>query len=268
MLKNLAKTAKTVRTSILNMVTSGKSSHVGTALSCSDILTVLYFEVMKIDPKHPEDPNRDRFILSKGHGCAAQYAVLAERGFFSKKQLKTYYKRGGLLGHATYQMVPGMEASTGSLGHGLGIGVGMAYAGKMDAKSYRIFVVVGDGECNEGSIWEAALGAPQWKLDNLIVIVDANKIQGCGKTNDILNLEPFKKKWESFGWAVKEVDGHDLSELKASLKNVPFVSGKPSVLIAHTVKGKGVSFMENKVEWHYKSPDVDQHRQALGELTD
>lgn len=267
-MRNLQKTVKQVNTSILNMVTSGKSSHVGSALSCADILTVLYFEVMNIDPHHPDDPNRDRFILSKGHGCTAQYAVLAELGFFPKERLRTYYKKDGLLGHATYQMVPGLEVSTGSLGHGLGIGVGMAYAAKLDAKSYRVFVVVGDGECNEGSIWEAALAAPQWKLDNLVVIVDANNIQGCGTTIDILNLEPFKEKWESFGWAVKEVDGHDLSKINSTLHTLPFEPGKPSLLIAHTVKGKGVSFMENTVEWHYKSPDPAQYKQALSEFSD
>jgi len=259
--------ARAIRKHILRMVSSGQSSHVGTALSCADILTVLYFSILNINPKNPVDPDRDRFILSKGHGCTAQYATLAERGFFNPNILETYYQNGGLLGHATCKMVPGMEVSTGSLGHGLGLGVGMAYAAHLDSKKYRVFVVMGDGECNEGSVWEAALAAPQWGLDNLVAVIDYNQLQGCGKNQEVLDLEPFKAKWESFRWAVRDVDGHDTDALLKVFQKLPFETGKPSLVIAHTTKGKGVSFMENRVEWHYKSPNPEQHLQALKELS-
>lgn len=265
-LDELEGVTKKIRTHAINMVHWGSSAHIATALSCVDMMAVLYFEIMNVDPTNPWSPDRDRFILSKGHGCAAQYAVLAERGFFDKEKLKTYYQNDGLLGHATYKMVPGMETSTGSLGHGLGLGIGMAYAAKLDNKDYKAFVLMGDGECNEGSVWEGALAAAQWKLDNLVVLIDYNKIQGCGSTDEIMQLDPFKEKWEAFGWAVHEIDGHDLGALNDTLGKTPFEASKPSVVICHTTKGKGVSFMENTVEWHYKSPNPEQYKQALEEL--
>lgn len=267
-IKTLKVHAQSIRNRVLKMVHNGKSSHVGTALSAVDILTVLYFKIMSIDPGQPKNPARDRFILSKGHGCTAQYATLCERGFIDEKVLETYYQDGGLLpGHATHDSVPGVEVSTGSLGHGLSLAVGMAYAAKLDGKKYRTFVVMGDGECNEGSVWEAAMAASHWKLDNLVVIVDHNKLQGCGSPAEVMGLEPFVAKWQAFGWNARELDGHDIEALVEALNLLPAEKGKPTVLIAHTVKGKGVSFMEGKVEWHYKSPDQTQLQQACEEIT-
>jgi transketolase len=256
--------AKEARKNIVQMVTTGKSSHVGTALSCVEILVALYFSVMRIDPANPSDPNRDRFILSKGHGCSALYAVLAEKGFFPKARLSRFYLDGGIPGHATLNCLPGVEASTGSLGHGLSLGLGMAMAAKIDERSYRTFVLLGDGECDEGSVWEAAMLAGHMKLDNLVAIVDYNKLQSFGYTKDVIDLEPFAKKWESFGWSAVEVDGHDLVALYKTLSHPR--KGKPAVIIAHTIKGRGISYMENKLEWHYKSPTTEQEKQALEEL--
>jgi transketolase len=249
------------------MVHRAKSGHVGTSFSMVDILAVLYYGVLRIDPANPGLPGRDRFILSKGHGCAALYAVLAECGFFPLSWLDTYYLDGShLAGHVTHHGIPGVEVSTGSLGHGLSIGCGMAVAAKYDNLQYRVFVVLGDGECDEGAIWEASLFASHHRLDNLVAIVDYNKIQSLGRVKDILNLEPFLDKWLAFGWAVKEIDGHNYWQIEDTLKNVPFEPGKPSCIIAHTVKGKGVSFMENSVMWHYSHPDDKQLAQALNEL--
>jgi len=254
----MKETAKEVKKKILKMVYDSQCSHVGSALSCADILTVLYFKILSIDLKKPD---RDRFILSKGHACTALYAVLAEKGFFPKEILDTYCKDGSkLFGHSTINSLPGIEASAGSLGHGLPIGAGMALAGN------RTFVLMGDGECDEGSVWEAALFASHHKLDKLTAIIDYNKIQAFGETNKVLNLEPLKDKWVSFGWSVKEIDGHNLDEIEETLKNVPFEKDKPSLIIAHTIKGKGVSFMENQLAWHYKSPTKEQYEQALKEL--
>lgn len=267
-LQDLQKKASLIRHHVIHMVHKGKSSHVGTALSIVEILTVLYFAILRIDRKNPHDPNRDRFILSKGHGCSAQYAALAEAGFFDIKILETYYQNGGQLpGHATKDCVPGVEASTGSLGHGLGLGVGLAYAAKKDHRNYKTFILLGDGECNEGSVWEAALAAAQWKLDNLIVIIDKNNLQGCGNTADIMNLEPLAEKWRAFGWEVAEVDGHNIEELRKSLKKTPLKKNRPTVIIADTVKGKGVSYMEHKMEWHYHSPNEEQLQTALKEIS-
>lgn len=257
---SLESTAKEVRRKIIRMVTSGKSSHAGTALSSVEILVALYFSAMKIDG--PDDPNRDRFIMSKGHGCSALYAVLAEKQFFPEKELEKFYLDDGIPGHGTLNCLPGVEASTGSLGHGLSLGAGMALAAKMDKLSHRTFVLVGDGECDEGSVWEAAMFAGHMKLDNLVVIVDYNKLQSFGYTKEVLDLEPFVEKWRSFGWEAIEVDGHSIDELSKALEK----RDKPLAIIAHTVKGKGVSFMENKLEWHYKSPTEEQEKQALEEL--
>lgn len=258
------KIAKEIRKKVLKMKFSSQSSHIGSAFSCVDILAVLYFKILNIDPKNPKTENRDRFILSKGHAASALYATLAQRRFFSKNILKNYCQNGKkLAGHTIKDCVPGVEVSTGSLGHGLPMGIGLALAGK---KKYRVFVLMSDGECDEGSNWEAALFASHHKLDNLTAIIDYNKFQALGKTNDILNLEPLKQKWTSFGWHAKEINGHNYSEIEKSLKDVPFQKNKPSVIICHTIKGKGISFMQNKLEWHYKSLSKEEFKLALREL--
>ena len=259
--------ATAIRAHALRMTHKANASHIGTSLSIADILAVLYGSVLHVDPAQPDWPERDRFILSKGHGCAALYAVLAERGFFAKEWLETYCQDGShLAGHITSHGVPGAEVSTGSLGHGLPIGCGMALAGKHDNQPYRVFVLLSDGECDEGSTWEAALFAPHHHLDNLIAIIDYNKIQSFGTTKEVLDLEPLAEKWRAFGWAVQEIDGHDFRQIKNALTSLPFKKGQPSCIIAHTIKGKGVSFMENQLAWHYKSPNDEQLRQALAEL--
>jgi transketolase len=259
--------AMRIRAHILTMIHRSKSSHVGSALSIADLLAALYGGVMRIDPTRPEWPERDRFILSKGHAAAAVYAVLAERGFFPVHWLDTYYHNGSLLaGHISHDRVPGVEVSTGSLGHGLSIGCGMALVGKRDGRSYRVFALLSDGECDEGSTWEAALFAGFHRLDNLVAIVDYNKIQSLGRVEEVLDLEPFAEKWRGCRWAVREVDGHDVGQIDEALASVPFEPGKPSCLLAHTVKGKGVSFMENQLLWHYRTPDPDEYRRAQLEL--
>lgn len=256
-----------IRRNILEMAVRAKSSHIGGGFSVADILTVLYFSVLHIDPKRPEDPKRDRLIFSKGHCAAALYAALAERGFMPREILNDFFADGKLLtGHPTRHCVPGVEASTGSLGHGLSVAAGTAYAARMDKKTYRAFALLSDGECDEGSTWEAAMSAAHHKLDNLVVVVDYNRFQAFGRTDEVLNLEPFAAKWTSFGWTVKEIDGHDFVQLLDAFKNIPFVKGKPSMVIAHTVKGKGVSFMENSLDWHYKYPQGEELARALKEL--
>jgi len=261
------KRAKNVRRNVIKMIASTRAAHIGSALSVADILVVLYFGIMKIKPKSPDWPLRDRLVFSKGHAAAALYAVLAERGFAPKSELKNYYADGGkLAGHPIIGCLPGVEVSTGSLGHGLPIGLGMALADKMDRKPSRIFTVLSEGDCDEGSTWEAAMQAAQLKLDNLVAVVDYNKIQAMGQSKDIMDLEPFKGKWQSFGWNVKEIDGHNYRQIEKSLSKVPFRIGKPNVIIAHTIKGKGVSFMEDSLTWHYKSPDENELKEALKEL--
>jgi len=256
-----------IRAHVLKMSHHAHSSHVGTALSAADLLAVLYGNVLRVDPARPDWPDRDRFILSKGHGCASLYAVLVERGFFPKEWLESYGQDGShLFEHITHHGVPGVEASTGSLGHGLPIGCGMALAGRRDSRSYRIFVMLSDGECDEGSTWEAVLFAPHHRLDNLVAIVDHNKLQAFGKVKEVLDLEPLADKWRAFNWAVREIDGHDFVQIEKVLSSIPFEPGRPSCIIAHTIKGKGVSFMENQLAWHYKSPNDEQLHQALDEL--
>ncbi|MBI4063354.1 MAG: transketolase [Elusimicrobia bacterium] len=259
--------AQKIRLHVLKMIQRAKSSHIGTSYSMADLLAVLYGGVLRVDSQRPAWPERDRFILSKGHGCAGLYATLAEAGFFPLDWLDTFYQDGSrLMGHISHTGVPGVEFSTGSLGHGLSIGCGVALAAKRKADSYRTFVLLSDGECDEGSIWEAALFAPHHRLDNLVAIIDYNKIQSLGRVDEILNLEPFGAKWESFGWSVREIDGHDFNQIESTLSSVPFEPGKPSCIVAHTVKGKGVGFMENTVLWHYRSPNDEEMRQALSEL--
>jgi transketolase len=232
----------------------------------ADILAMLYWHAMRIDPAHADDPNRDRFILSKGHAAAILYGTLAERGYFPVEELDQYCMAGSrLTGHVT-SGVPGVELSSGSLGHGLPVGCGLALAAKRDGKDYRTFVVLSDGELDEGSNWEALLFAPHHKLDNLVVIVDYNKIQSFGRVSEVLELAPLADKFRAFRWAVREIDGHDHNELRAAFDALPFEKDKPSLILAHTVKGKGISFMEDQLSWHYKSPNAEQVAQAEREL--
>ncbi|WPK12395.1 transketolase [Lysinibacillus louembei] len=253
-----------IRELILEMMHYSNSSHIGSCLSIVDILYVLYFKIMNVDSKDVNKINRDKFILSKGHGSAALYATLAEKGFFEKEYLKKYYIDDGVLpGHLDMQAVPGIESSAGSLGHGLSIGLGMALANRMDNNKGHIYVLLGDGECNEGSVWEAIMLASTLTVTNLTAIIDYNKLQSLGRTNEIIDQKNIAKRWEAFGWDVCEVDGHNLDELESVFKAK--VNG-PKVVIAHTVKGKGISFMENKLEWHYKSPNSQQYSSALEEL--
>lgn len=264
---DLQKKTGELRKAILRTICKGGGGHIPASLSIVDILAVLYYHILKIDPKKPDVPARDRFILSKGHACVALYAVLADRGFFAKEHLDTFGRRGSILGgHPDMHKVPGIEASTGALGHGFPFGVGVAFAGKMDKKDYRVFVLVGDGECQEGSVWEAALFASQHKLDNLTVIVDYNKLQAMDRLDKIISLEPLADKWKAFGWEVREVDGHDIPKLRDVFSGVPFVSGKPNLIIAHTIKGKGVSFMENVPIWHFRLPNEEETRIICNEL--
>lgn len=258
--------ARKIRLHSVRMTHRARSSHVGTSLSMAELLAVLYGKILRLSPETFDDPDRDRMILSKGHGCAGLYAVLAECGFFPLDWLESFYSNDAkLAGHAT-QGPPGVEVSTGALGHGLSIACGMALTAKRDERPYRVFTLLSDGECDEGSTWEAILFAPHHKLDNLTAIVDYNKIQSLGHVKDVLDLEPFAQKWASFGWVVREVDGHDVDVVEKTLREVPFEPGKPSCIIAHTVKGKGVSFMENDLLWHYRTPQGDEYDMAIAEL--
>ena len=261
----LEEISKEIRKSIVIMNAKSFASHTGTALSTVDILTVLYFKIMNIDPNNQNLKNRDKFILSKGHGSSALYATLAMKGFFDKTLLKGFYVDGGQLpGHLDKEAVPGIEVSSGSLGHGSSIGLGMAIANKVDKLNNNVYVMCGDGELNEGSVWEAIMYAPHKKLNNLTMIVDYNKLQGYGKTNEVINLEPLKDKLEAFNWHVIEINGHDYTEIEQALA---INTIKPKAIIAHTIKGKGVSYMENQFIWHYKSPNEEQLVQALKELS-
>lgn len=264
---DLTKKAGEIRKSVLKTICQGGGGHIPASLSIVEILTVLYNGVLKVNPKDPKDPERDRFILSKGHAGVSLYAVLADKGFFDKKHLDAFGRRGSILGgHPDMHKVPGVEASTGALGHGFPFGVGIALAGKMDKKDYRVFVLVGDGECQEGSVWEAALFAPQHRLDNLTVIIDYNKLQAMDRLDEIISLDPLADKWKAFGWAVREVGGHDIDKLRNIFKSVPFERGKPNLIIAHTVKGKGLSFMENIPIWHFRLPNKEEMKIACSEL--
>lgn len=258
--------AANIRVTALQMVTRAKASHIGGALSITDILAVLYGQVLHVQPDAPDLPARDRFILSKGHCCVSVYAALALRGFFPREELQTYAQNGSrLMSHISHK-VPGVEFSTGSLGHGLPFGTGKALAAKKRGAAWRTFVLLSDGELDEGSNWEAIMFAAHHQLDNLVAIVDYNKLQSLGTNESTLRLEPLADKFAAFGWSVREIDGHDHAALQQALDSVPWEPGKPSMLIAHTTKGKGVSFMENKVEWHYKSPNAEQLAQAIAEI--
>lgn len=257
-----------IRIDAVKMTSSGKSSHIGAILSIADILAVLYNNILEYDVKNPGWDGRDRFILSKGHAGAGVYAVLAEIGFFPTELLKNYYQNGSIFsGHVSHKGIPGVEVSTGSLGHGLPISCGMAYAARIDNKNHSVITLMSDGECDEGSNWEAILFAGHHRLTNLTAIVDYNKIQSLDFVKNTLDLEPFAEKWRSFGWQISSIDGHDHQELKSALSHIKEKDReRPLCIIANTVKGKGVSFMEDQVLWHYRSPQGEELLNALKEL--
>ena len=252
-----------LRNRIVRVITAGRRGHIGSAFSLVEILRVLYDDVLRYDPKNPKWPGRDRCLLSKGHGCLALYVILAEKGFFPAEELAKFCKSDGILGGHPEHKVAGIEASTGSLGHGLSIGIGFALNARYEKADHRTFVIVGDGESNEGSVWEAAMCAGKHGLSNLTVLVDYNKHQSYGSTYEVQNLEPFADKWRSFGFAATEVDGHSVEELRSVLTNLPLDASKPSAVICHTIKGKGVDFVENDMEWHHKSRVTDDEIEAL-----
>ncbi|MBI4179184.1 transketolase [bacterium] len=264
---DLKQMARRIRLKLVEMSCIAKTPHLGSALSCVDILVAAYWGAMKIDPARPDDPGRDRFILSKGHAATVIYAALAYRGFYSMDYLDQYNRAGGKLPeHPSPGCAPGIECASGSLGHGLSIGCGMALAARLNGHPYRVFVCMSDGECNEGTVWEAALFAPAHRLDNLIAIIDYNKWQATGRSDEIMSLRPLREKWESFGWDAVDVDGHDIGALIEIMRSVPGKSGKPTALVAHTVKGKGISFMEDNNDWHYRIAKEDDLRAAEREL--
>lgn len=265
--KELERLSAEARRAMVDSLVCAGCGHPGGAFSSVDVMTVLFFNILKIDPSNPKWDKRDRFILSKGHSSVALYSVMHLRGFFDRETLLTFRQDGSILGgHPDMHKVPGVEMSTGSLGHGLSVGTGLALAARLDKKGYRTFVLLGDGETQEGSIWEAAMSASHYKLDNLTAIVDRNMIQIDGFTEDVMSLEPYSEKWKAFGWAVREIDGHNIPEIMETLKTVPFEKGKPSLVIANTVKGKGVSFMENKPEWHGKALKDEHADMARNEV--
>ena len=251
----------------VEMTHISRGSHIGSILSVADIIGVLYADVLKYDTKNVKWSERDRVILSKGHAGASIYAALAECGFFHVEELKTHYGNGSRLsGHVSHKGVPGVEFSTGSLGHGLPVGCGMAMAAKKNNQNHRVFVICGDGECDEGSVWETALIAHQYKLDNLIMVIDHNRMQSLDFCENTIALEPFTDKWEAFGWNVLNVNGHDHSELKKAFQDASIYGSKPTAIIAKTVKGKGISFMENNILWHYRAPQGVEYSAAVEEL--
>jgi transketolase len=253
-----------LRREILGVVRQSRRGHVASAFSIVEILRVLYDQILRVDPAHPDRHDRDRFILSKGHGCLALYVQLAERGFIPRAALASFCEDGAQLGgHPQAGKVPGVEASTGSLGHGLPVGVGFALHGRLSGRDFRTFVLLGDGECGEGSVWEAALCAAKHRLERLTVLVDYNKMQCYGPTSEVLELEPLAAKWRSFGFAVREVDGHSLPALRRALRAVPFAPGQPSAIICHTVKGRGIARCEGNPAWHHKSRMSDEELDSL-----
>lgn len=263
----LADKAKQIRRHIIEMITEAKSGHPGGSLSAVEILTALYFQEMRVDPANPAWPDRDRFVLSKGHAAPVLYATLAERGFFPVEELLTLRKiNSRLQGHPDMKKVPGVDMSTGSLGQGISTAIGMALAGQLDHKDYRVFAVLGDGESQEGQVWEAAMAAGHYHLDNLIAFYDHNGLQIDGPCETVMSVEPVADKFRAFGWNVLEIDGHSFSQIFAALEKAKTSRGKPTLIVARTVKGKGVSFMENEVGWHGAPPSREQAEQALAEL--
>lgn len=266
--EDLRKIANHIRRDIITMVSEAGSGHPGGSLSAADIVTALYFGIMKHDPENPCWEERDRFVLSKGHACPVVYAALAEAGYFPKEELMTLRKLGSRLqGHPDKRKVPGFETSTGSLGQGLSIAAGMAMGLKMDGRKNKVYCLMGDGELDEGQIWEAAMTASHYKLDNLCGIVDRNGLQIDGRTSDVKNIEPLPEKWKAFGWNVLEADGHDIDDILYDLNRFRHTHFRPTVIIAHTIKGKGVSYMEDQAGWHGKAPNAEQARQALEDLS-
>jgi transketolase len=266
-LAQLEQLARTLRFRIVRTSHLSGTPHLGSCLSCLDLLTYFYWKVLKVDPKNPNDPNRDRFILSKGHAAPALFQVLAERGYFPVENLENYGDDGSLFGEhpPTPSALPGIEAATGSLGHGLPMGLGMALAARISGAPYRVYAVLSDGECNEGSVWEAALLAAAQKVSNLTIAVDYNKWQATGRSNEVLGLAPFADKWRAFGWCVTEIDGHDFNEIADAIArhdNDP----RPKAIIANTIKGRGVSFMEDDNNWHYRTPNAEEVHKAAAEL--
>lgn len=258
--------ARKIRISSVEMVHEAHASHIGGALSMADILAVLYADVLHYNPEKPQSDDRDRCLLSKGHACVSFYSVLAHTGFYPVERLKEYGQQGSHFLCHTSHRIPGVEISAGSLGHALPIGCGIAYGAKIQKKDYRTYVIVGDGEMDEGSNWETILFAAHHKMDNLCLIIDYNHIQSFGNTNDVINLEPFKTKLESFNWNTIEIDGHNHEQLLAAFNEAESTKGQPTVIIANTVKGKGVSYMENELLWHYRSPNDEQFNIAMEEL--
>lgn len=266
-MENLQNKALNIRKSIVEMIYKASSGHPGGALSCADILTVLYFSEMRINVENPKDENRDRLVLSKGHASAALYATLAEKGFFPKEDLLGFRNINSILqGHPDRNKIPGVDMSTGSLGQGLSVASGMAIAGKLDNKDYRVYAIMGDGEIEEGQIWEAAMTASHYKLDNLCAIVDYNNLQLDGKVTEVMNPTPIDEKFKSFGFHVINIDGNNIDEILNAFKEAKTVKEKPTAIIAKTIKGKGVSFMENQAGWHGKAPSKEEYEMAIQEL--
>lgn len=266
--KKLAVTAAKARLAAMDAVFTCASGHIGGSLSAMDILTTLYFDKMAVDPQKPDDPGRDRFVLSKGHASPALYSVLALRGFFPMEDLKLFRSiEGHMSGHPDMRHVKGVDMSTGSLGQGISAACGMALAGKIDCRDYRVYTILGDGESQEGQVWEAAMAAAKYKLDNLTAFTDVNGLQIDGSTNEVMPLGELGEKWRSFGWNVLEIDGHDYAAISGAVDKAAACKGKPTMILAHTTKGKGVSFMENQASWHGKAPDAQQYKQACDELS-
>jgi transketolase len=267
-IQTLRRKAIQIRIDLLKMIHNAKMGHTGSSLSNTDILTVLYYDVMRVDPARPKWEERDYFIASKGHAVESLYCILADKGFFPKEELNTFCAFGSrLIGHPNNK-VPGIEMNTGALGHGLSISVGLALAARKDGRPNRVFTLMGDGEQAEGSVWEAAMAAAHYKLDNLVGIIDRNRLQISGSTEDVMSLEPLADKWRTFGWEVVEVDGHDVAELVQVFRSAPQTAGKPTLVIANTVKGKGVSFAENVPHWHHHVPSDAELEQAVAELNE
>lgn len=267
LIKDLEEKARRFRVQVIKMIYRAQSGHPGGSLSCMDILTALYFHHLRINPQEPAWENRDRFVLSKGHAAPALYVVLAELGYFPKETLFTFRQLGSILqGHPDMRKTPGVEMSTGSLGNGLSVGIGMALGARLARKNYHVYALVGDGEVDEGGIWEAAMAASKYQLDNLTAICDFNRVQLDGPIEEIMPLDPLPEKWEAFNWNVIEMDGHNMGEILDALDKAKQVRGRPTVIVAHTVKGKGVSFMEGKFQWHGNAPNEEEYKIALKEL--
>ncbi len=265
-IKDLETKAKQIRRLIIQMLAKAGSGHPGGSLSAADLITVLYFAVLQHDPKNPHWPGRDRFHLSKGHCCPLWYAVLAERGYFAKDKLLTLRQLGSMLQGHPDRRTPGVEVASGSLGQGLSVALGMSLAAKMDQKDYRVYVLLGDGESQEGNIWEAAMACSHYKCDNLCAILDYNGFQIDGRTCEVMELEPLAAKWQAFGWQTIEIDGHDIKQILSAYAAAKAVKGKPAIIIARTIKGKGVSFMENVCDFHGRAPTKEEAEKALKEL--